>query len=374
MITTNNLESFKKNESKFYCPHCDYYSNNKYNFNKHLLTTKHLKSLEFKKRKKINYINVNYKNNTNSTFICLCGKKYKHNSGLSRHKKKCSFATDIGYNNNNNCEIEVCEPVKKKNKKQNKHKAKKDKKESENLTENIINENEELIETINDIKENTEKNKFGETINHMIDAFTKQSELLEKLIDNQKSIIPKIGSNNNNSIAINVFLNEKCKNAMNISDFIETIKVSMAELEYTNENGFVKGISNIFTKRLTDMKITERPIHCSNSTEQLHFFIKDKNEWGEDKSDKKINRTIKKITRLQAYKLKEWEAANPTYMEDDKLYNQWQSMIYNVTEDVNGETNKRNIIDIKKNIGENVSVEPILNEEETDNIVMLEDD
>ena len=61
-------------------------------------------------------------------------------------------------------------------------------------------------------------------------------------------------------------------------------------------------------------------------------------------------------------------------MEDDKLYNQWQSMIYNVTEDVNGETNKRNIIDIKKNIGENVSVEPILNEEETDNIVMLDDD
>ena len=60
-------------------------------------------------------------------------------------------------------------------------------------------------------------------------------------------------------------------------------------------------------------------------------------------------------------------------MEDDKLYNQWQSMIYNVTEDVNGETNKRNIIDIKKNIGENVSVEPILNEDETDNIVMLED-
>ena len=73
----------------------------------------------------------------------------------------------------------------------------------------------------------------------------KTIELLEKLIDNQTNIIPKIGSNNNNKISINVFLNEKCKNAMNISDFIENIKVSMADLE-TNENGFVKGISNIF--------------------------------------------------------------------------------------------------------------------------------
>tara|TARA_B100001057_G_C22802912_1_gene932255 strand:+ start:417 stop:1511 length:1095 start_codon:yes stop_codon:yes gene_type:complete len=363
MITTNNIGTSKKIESKFYCPHCNYYSNNKYNFNKHLLTTKHLKSLDFKKRKKISYINVNYQNDINSNFICNCGKKYKHKSGLSRHKKKCPHAINCDYINEN--EIEISLPVKKK--------SKKVKKESEDLTENILNESEDLLEVVNDIKQNTETNKFGETINHMIDAFTKQSELLEKLIDNQKNIIPKIGSNNNNSIAINVFLNEKCKNAMNISDFIETIKVSMADLEYTNENGFVKGISNIFTKRLTDMKITERPIHCSNSTEQLHFFIKDENEWGEDKSDKKINGTIKKITRLQAYKLKEWEAANPTYMEDDKLYNQWQSMIYNVTEDVNGETNKRNIIDIKKNIGENVSVEPILNEEETNNIIMLDD-
>ena len=358
MITTNNIVPPKKTESKFYCPHCDYYSNNKYNFNKHLLTTKHLKSLEFKKRKKVSYVNVDYIKNTDSIFICSCGKKYKHNSGLSRHKKKCHFVIDNSYNNNN-YEIQKCKPVKKKN---IIRKRKKTKEQSENLTENIINESKDLLEAVNDIKEKTETNKFGETINHMIDAFTKQSELLEKLIDNQKNIIPKIGNNNNNRIAINVFLNEQCKNAMNISDFIETIKVSMADLEYTNENGFVKGISNIFTKHLTDMKVTERPIHCSNTTEHPHFFIKDQNRWEEDKADNKINGTINKITKLQAYKLKEWEKEHPNYMNDDKLYDQWQSILYNITEDGNENQNIKNRDIIKKNVGENVLVDPIVND------------
>ena len=214
-------------KKKYNCVNCCYYTDNKYDWAKHISRPKHI----------INVGNIN-------KFACECGKKYKYQSGLSRHKSKCKL----------------------KNKLQNK------------------NEYCDILKKITNGKLTTD-----EQLTAVLKVMMQQQETINKLIETQGEIIPKIGNNNNNKININVFLNERCKNAMNLNEFISKIKVSMEDLDYTHNNGFVKGISNIFTKQLNDLEITERPIHCSN-TKKLQFYIKDDDIWRKDTYHKKLNR------------------------------------------------------------------------------------
>ena len=118
-----------------------------------------------------------------------------------------------------------------------------------------------------------------------------------------KDIIPKIGNTYNNAMSINIYLNEKCKDAMNLTDFVENVKVSLEDLLYTKNHGFVKGISNIFVKQLQDMEPTQRPIHCSDK-KRLQFYVKDADKWEKDKSHEKIDKTIDEITFKQIKQVK----------------------------------------------------------------------
>ena len=111
-------------------------------------------------------------------------------------------------------------------------------------------------------------------------------ELLKKSIDTNTKMMPKIGNNNNNTISINFFLNETCKNAMNLTDFIDQLQVSLEDLSYSKDNGFVKGVTNIFAKQLQDLKPTERPIHCSDK-KRLQFYVKDDDKWFKDAGNEK---------------------------------------------------------------------------------------
>ena len=227
--------------------------------------------------------------------VCgVCGKKYKYRSGLSRHKKTC--------NNNVTIESGVLHTVKK-----------------------LIEENE------------------------------KKNDLLEKIVDQNQKLIPMVGNNNNNKISINVFLNKHCKDAMNISDFMDSINVSIEDLNYTNEYGYAKGISNIFVKHLTDMKITERPIHCSDK-KRLQFYIKDEDKWGKDDSHEKINKTIQDITIKQIKRVREWETKHPNYMKDSALQEEWLNMIREIMGGSEIGEREKNNETIKKEISDTVSV------------------
>ena len=199
----------------------------------------------------------------------------------------------------------------------------------------------------------------GDAIKILTNILSKQGDLIEKLIQNQNEMIPKLGNNNNNKISINVFLNNHCKDAMNLTDFVENIKVSLEDLEYTNQHGYVKGISNIFTRHLTDMKVTERPIHCSDK-KRLQFYVKDSDKWGKDKSNVKIDKTIQKITKKQILKIKEWEQKNPDYLDNEQLTQEWHKMIFNMTGGEKESEREKNTTHIKKNISENVIVKELI--------------
>jgi hypothetical protein len=302
------MKSRKKSQEIFHCKKCDYTSKNKFDFNKHLSTTKHKM-----------VTNGNENGNFLLNHACdLCYKSYKYKSGLSRHKKKCTASTDM--------------VLLKKSRINNK-------------TQNIP-----FIDVDNDSKD---------PIALLAQALSKQGDLIDKLIQNQNEMIPKLGNNNNNKIAINVFLNEHCKDAMNITDFVDNIKVSLEDLEYTNQHGYVKGISNIFTKHLTDMKITERPIHCSDK-KRMQLYIKDNNKWGKDMKNEKIDRTIQRITKKQILKIKEWENQHPDYLDNESLTKEWHKMIFNMTGGENDNERSKLTATIKKNISENVSVKDVI--------------
>jgi len=287
------MKKRKKTQKKYYCKKCDFTSKNKTDFNRHLSTTKHKM-----------VTNGNSDGNSKPKivdFSCeLCGKVYKYKSGLSRHRKGC-------VETNNSLVLKTTS--------------------SKNALASMESTNQEMFE------------KLTNTIKQ-------QGDLIEKLIDHQKEIIPKIGNNNNNKISINVFLNEHCKNAMNLTDFVENIKVSLEDLEYTNQHGYAKGISNIFTKNLTDMAVTERPIHCSDK-KRLQFYIKESDEWNE-------------ISRKQFFHIKEWEKQNPDYLTNDLKRKKWHRMVCNMGATIDDPAQNKNI---KKQISENITVKELIKNE-----------
>jgi hypothetical protein len=212
--------------SKYTCDKCNYLTNVKQNYDKHLLSKKH---------------NIKASINEEQTdhpiqYLCVnCNKRYKYRSGLWNHKKKCS------------CISLIVNPVN-------------DKK---------INAVKELRDEIKKQNENIESLK-----NIIID-----------LVKNQP--IPlNITNNNNNNFNINIFL-KKCNNAINFTDFINSIKIELNDIQYIGDIGYIKGISKIINERLKIHSIYERPIHCINDNVNKVIHIKDEDTWKNEKDDVK---------------------------------------------------------------------------------------
>lgn len=292
-------------DKKYWCGKCHYCTDNKYDWAKHISSPKHI---------------FNHPPPPSVTkYTCKCGKKYKYRSGLSRHKSKCT-----------GCKLQ--------------NKLLQDENKSCNILKNITNG----------------KLTTDEQLAAVLKIIMQQQKTINKLIETQGEIIPKIGNNNNNKININVFLNERCKNAMNLNEFISKIKVSMEDLDYTHNNGFVKGISNIFTKQLNDLEITERPIHCSN-TKKLQFYVKDDDIWCKDTHHKKLNRMIRGISTKQHQQLKIWTEENPSFRKDKKLYEKYTQIIFNMIEEEEDEAKgAKDMIKIKKNIGDDIKLKGVI--------------
>jgi len=308
------MKSCKKLQAKYYCKKCDYTSRNKSNFEKHLSTTKH-------KNGNTMVTNGNKKLQPVLKYICEnCEKIYKFRSGLCRHKKKCK----------NNSENEMLKLT------------------CEKLQDELSSQNNDLG-----------NQNVSDALKMLAQTMAKQETILEKLVDSQKEMIPCLGNNNNNKISINIFLNEKCKDAMNLTDFVNNIKISLEDLQYTNQHGYVKGISNIFQKNLTDLKATERPIHCSD-TKRLQFYIKEEDKWKKDTSHHKINDGINKIGRKQILQIKEWEKQHPNFLDHEEQYMEWQKMVASIMGGITEIARERNIDNIKKNISYKVAVKDAL--------------
>ena len=314
----NGNQKTQKTPLKYHCNYCDFLTSNKKDYNRHLLTRKHKKTPKIGVKIK----NVEYK-------CIFCERTYKYKSGLSRHKKKCKMNPENFCGKNGNVTQKL--PSEANLKKGTTLSEKKEKQDDDiSLKEILMQQLKQQNETI---------------------------ELLKQSIETNTKMMPKIGNNNNNTISINVFLNEQCKNAMNLTDFINQVQVSLEDLQYSKNNGFIEGVTNIFTKQLQDLKPTERPIHCSDK-KRLQFYVKDDDKWSKDANNEKIDETIYNIKMKQTSKLTEWEKLHPNYAQDPKLLNEWQQILNSMTEDV-GQRDKVKE-KLKRNMAEHVQLKQAL--------------
>jgi hypothetical protein len=249
--------SVPKSSENFTCKCCDYNTSRLSQYTRHVLSAKH-KKLEISTD--FNNSSTDF-NKKSSKFECQCGKVYKERTGLWRHKKVCDF------------EEEEEEP-------------KKEEISDKELIVMLLKQNSQLIE------HNCELTKNG--------------------INNTNSHNNTTNSHNK-AFNLNFFLNETCKDAMNIMDFVDSIKLQLSDLEKVGELGYVDGISNIIVKNLKELDVNKRPVHCTDKKRET-MYIKDENKWEKEEEDKKkLRRAIKRVAFKNQNLIQDFKKENPDY-------------------------------------------------------------
>jgi hypothetical protein len=242
------METLGKEQKEYFCEKCNFKCSKKFNWKRHLMTSKHKEEIFGKEQKE----------QKEQIHTCKCGKKYTNASGLWKHKKVCQFH-EINVNNINTTN-------------------------NDKLIDFLMKENKEIKELILEIVKNgTMNNSHNNTNSH------------------------------NKAFNLNFFLNETCKNAMNITDFVDSIKLQLSDLMDVGELGYVEGISKIIVKNLNNLDETIRPIHCTDKKRET-MYVKDQGEWEkEDEKKTKITKVIKTIANKNIRLLPQFREKYPEY-------------------------------------------------------------
>jgi len=273
---------------KIFCEICDYTCCKQSDLDKHIMTLKHkkrTKELHFLAKKVVE---------PKQHYQCECGKEYKYRQGLWKHNKIC--------NNNEKFQLKY------------------------------FSSNEELIQTI--IKENNEVKQM------LIDQNMKMVDIAKN-----NTVINNTTNNNttNNNFNLQMFLNVQCKDALNISDFLDSLQVKIKDLEDTGRLGYVDGITKIFLNGLNDLNINSRPIHCSDLKREV-IYIKDKDVWEKENNDRdKLKLAIKTITSKNIKQIPVWQKENPDCFDStSKKNDQYLKIVSNAMNGLTKEETEKN--------------------------------
>ena len=279
MATLSNdlvANSGKSGNSKYYCEVCDYKCCKKYNWDKHLNTSKHFKATESN-----NPATEKWQKVANKMFCCEnCGKEYNDRTGLWRHNKKCNQKPEEPKQEETKNEINF----------------------DKELFMMLINQNKELLEIVkNGTHNNTNNSNNTHTNSH------------------------------NKAFNLNFFLNETCKNAMNITDFVDSIKLQLSDLIEVGELGYVEGISKIIAKNLNNLDETIRPIHCTDKKRET-MYIKDEGQWEkEDEKKTKLTKVVRKVADKNIKLLPTFREKYPEYKNSSsKVSDKYDKMVIEV--------------------------------------------
>jgi hypothetical protein len=307
-MATKVSENSEINSNEFCCKICDYICYKKQHYNQHLLTNKHknneINSVENKIVKKI--------------FDCDCGKKYKDRTGLWKHKRTCNSVkkSDLPIANNNDITFLT------------------------NLVLEVVKNNSELQ------KQNQEL----------------QIQMLEVIKNGTNNTTNTNSHNNNNNKTFNLqfFLNEECKNALNINEFVSSIKMDLDDLERTGLLGYAEGISNIINKNLHDLDQTMRPIHCSDVKREV-FYVKNDDQWVKENDTKPVlTKVIKQVAHENIKQISEWQKKYPDCRDPDSTKNDtYLNIVSNAMSGLTSEEQTKNYEKIISNVAKEVIIEKV---------------
>jgi hypothetical protein len=291
----NTNENEQKIGGEYYCEQCNYYTSRQNNITRHKLTAKHQKltntnESEQKRAKK--------GGTENKVYSCECGKRYMHKPSLYNHYKTCD-------RNNKNKNEDKCE-------------------------NEIVNYKELFMVIIEQMKEQGEQNKALHTT--LIDLIPK--------INNTNNANNTNCNNNtiNQNVNINMFLNENCKDAISMDDFVKSIEITVNDLLYTKNNGLINGMSNIFMENLNRLPLIKRPLWCSDKKRRRIFIKEDK--WKEDSNNAKTKTAIKNVGALQLKNVKNFIKDKPNWIHNESDKDNYMAIVKHATEPIEGNEDK----------------------------------
>lgn len=313
---TTNDNGHPKSPPIFSCEVCNYNTQSMKDYNKHLKTAKHKRMTEDKK--------------IPGVFVCDCGKGYKFRQGLFAHKKLCSYDPNIEKDGAPVIESGF----------------------STEVIMDIIKDNKELRMLLIEQSKQSEK-QFFELQKENSNLMNKMVEITHNQLAVPTSVVNNNSNNNNNTtnnqFNLNFFLNETCKDAMNIQEFVDNIKITFDELLKIGNSGFVNGVSDIFIKQLRDLEVTKRPIHCTDVKRETIYF-KEEDTWNKDKNNTKLKNIIEKVEYKNVVALHQWCNENPDANINNSDNNLLRDKIYMQTLQGDETTREKILRNISKEV------------------------
>jgi hypothetical protein len=252
------MPNMPKNAESYICQSCDFKCSKLSNYNTHLTTLKH--------QNRTNLNNLEHKNAVNCKYTCkLCEKGYKARNSLWYHEKKCVIVKDSNQTIDSNLVIQLL-------------------KQNDEFKNMLLEQNKSMIETVQEVCKSNNTNISNNVVN-----------------------------SNNKAFNLNVFLNETCKDAMDINDFIDSVKLQLSDLELVGRLGFVDGISSIIIKNLKALKVNERPVHCTDLKRET-MYVKEQGIWEKQEGDyKNLRKVIKRVAFKNSKNLSLYKELHPDY-------------------------------------------------------------
>ena len=303
---STEFSNFSDDYNNLYCCKlCDYTCGLKQHMKQHILSKRH-------KHNVFNTVENSVNEPKSKNFICECGKEYIERTGLWRHKKICTSQTDQPAVQSEQIKLTDA-----------------------NLISILINQCKELRdenkELIGIIKNGTHGNNNSNNSNNTTNS-------------------------HNKAFNLNFFLNETCKDAMNIMDFVDSIKLQLSDLEKVGELGYVEGISNIIVKNLNELDVTQRPVHCTDKKRET-MYIKDENKWEKDEENSKMKKAIKRVASKNQRLITKFKEEHPDCTKYHSRYSDQYNKIIVESMGGSGDNDLEKEEKIVRNISKNVVVE-----------------
>jgi len=310
----------QKKSNEFFCESCNYLSSRKSQYLRHLSTTKH----------KMIVSSAATTQKLPNIFECICGKTYKYDSGYYRHKKNCEMVI-AGHNS---------EP-KEKELEADKEPVLAQEQDDKTLELDKISEKEMLMMFMKEMKST------------MIEMFKHVQPV------NNTTTSNNIHNNSHNkTFNLQFFLNEQCKDALNINEFVDSIKVQLSDLEDTGRLGYVDGISKIILKNLQDMDKFKRPFHCSDLKREV-IYIKSNDKWTkDDENNEQMKAAVRQVANKNIRQIAAWADAHPNCRDPtSKKNDEYLRIVSNAMSGISSEEQSKNMMQIIRNVAREVVIE-----------------